>query len=167
VPDAETHDLLLMIEGRSAQALEAFAQALVAHGGKAEQIELISMDMSPAYPSGASRFFPQAQIVFDRFHLRQMAGQVVDRVRRELARAGADLKGALWALRGNEWTRSREQRQQRSALCNRYPKLGRAIGLRDMLQDILADEDQGTLRWWYKREKLSRLEPFRELAASI
>jgi transposase len=97
----------------------------------------------------------------------QMAGQVVDRVRKELARAGADLKGALWALRGNDWTRSREQRQQRSALYNRYPKLGRAIGLRDIFQDILADEDQGALRWWYKREKLSRLEPFRELGASI
>jgi hypothetical protein len=33
----------------------------VAHGGKAEQIELISMDMSSAYQSGASRFFPQAE----------------------------------------------------------------------------------------------------------
>ena len=75
VLDAQTHELLLMVEGRSAQALEAFAQALVAHGGKAEQIELISMDMSPAYQSGASQFFPQAQIVFDRFHLMQMAGQ--------------------------------------------------------------------------------------------
>ena len=69
VLDAEAHDLLLMVEGRSAEALEAFAQALVAHGGKAEQIELISMDMSPAYQSGASCFFPQAEIVFDRFHL--------------------------------------------------------------------------------------------------
>ena len=156
-----------MIEGRSAEALEAFAQALVAHGGKTEQIELISMDMSPAYQSGASRFFPRAQIVFDRFHLMQMAGQALDKVRKELARAGADLKGSLWALRGNEWTRSQEQCQQRSALCNRYPKLGRAIGLRDMLQDILADEDQEALRWWCKRAKLSRLEPFRELAASI
>ena len=57
VLDAETHDLLLMVEGRSAEALEAFAQALVIHGGKAQQIELISMDMSPAYQSGASRFF--------------------------------------------------------------------------------------------------------------
>ena len=119
------------------------------------------------YQSGASQFFPQAQIVFDRFHLMQMAGQAADQVRKELARAGADLKGALWALRGNEWTRSHEQRQQRSALCNRYPKLGRAIGLRDMLQDILADEDQEALRWWCKRAKLSRLEPFRELAQSI
>jgi len=36
-----------------------------------------------------------------------------------------------------------------------------------MLQDILADEDQEALRWWCKRAKLSRLDPFRELAASI
>ena len=69
-----------MVEGRSTQALEAFAQALVAHGGRTEQITLISMDMSPAYQSGASRFFPQAQIVFDRFHLMQVAGQALDKV---------------------------------------------------------------------------------------
>jgi transposase len=32
VLNTETHELLLMVEGRSAAALEAFAQALVAHG---------------------------------------------------------------------------------------------------------------------------------------
>jgi transposase len=85
VLDAETHELLLMVEDRNAEALEAFAQGLVAHGGKTEQIELISMDMSPAYQSGASQFFPQAQIVFDRFHLMQMAGQALDKIRKELA----------------------------------------------------------------------------------
>ena len=55
VLDAKTHELLLMIEGRSAEALEAFAQALVAHGGKTEQIELISMDMSKAERVSSSR----------------------------------------------------------------------------------------------------------------
>lgn len=56
-----------MAEGRGAQALEAFAQALGAHGGRSEQITLISTDMNPAYQSGASQFFPQAQIVFRSF----------------------------------------------------------------------------------------------------
>ena len=89
-----------------------------------------------------------------------MAGQALEKVRKELARQGADLKGSLWALRGNEWTRNDEQRQQRSALCNRYPKLGRAIGLRDMLQDILADEDQEALRWRCKPPSLVGSNPF-------
>jgi hypothetical protein len=43
VLDAQTHQLLLMVEGRRAAALEAFAQALVAHGGRSEQIALISV----------------------------------------------------------------------------------------------------------------------------
>lgn len=47
--DADTHQLLLMVEGRSAQALAAFAKELLAHGGAPEQIRLISMNMSEAY----------------------------------------------------------------------------------------------------------------------
>lgn len=167
VLDADTHRLLLMVEGRSAEAIEAFAGELKAHGGHPDQIELISMDMSPAYRSGAESFFPKAQIVFDHFHLMQKAGEAVDKVRKQLVREGADLKGSLWAIRGNDWTRSDEQRAQRSSLCNLYPKLGRAIGLRDALQDVLADEDEVALRWWCTRAKLSRLEPFRELAITI
>jgi transposase len=116
VLDAHNHELLLMVEGRSAEPLESVAKELVAHGGKAEQIELISMDMSPAYHSGAQRFFPKAEVVFDHFHLMQMAGEALDKVRKQLTREGADLKGSLWAIRGNERTRSEEQCQQK-ALC--------------------------------------------------
>ncbi len=43
-------------------------------------------------------------------------------------------------------------------------KLGRAMALRETLQDILADEDEESLRWWIRRAKVSRLEPFRKLA---
>jgi hypothetical protein len=32
-----------------------------------------------------------------------LAGQALDEVRRELQRQGADLKGAMWSLRGNAW----------------------------------------------------------------
>ena len=100
VLDAQTHELLLMVEGRSAQALEAFAQALVAHGGRTAQIALISMDMSPAYQSGARQFFPQAQIVFDRFHQRQTAGQALDKIRKGARAPGSRphgiALGAAW-----------------------------------------------------------------------
>jgi transposase len=47
--------------------------------------------------------FPKAQIVYDRYHLMVMAGEAVDEVRRSLQRQGAQLKGALWSLRGNPW----------------------------------------------------------------
>jgi transposase len=165
--DAEKHKLLLMVEGRSAEALKAFRKELETHGGKAEQIEIISMDMSPAYQKGAREYFPQAQIIFDRFHIMQMAGQALDEVRKELVREGADLKKSLWVIRGNEWNKSEEEWTQKNTLSKLYPKLGKAIGLREMLQDILAAEDVESLRYWCKRAKLSRLKPFRQLAITL
>ena len=162
--EVDTRALLLMVEGRGHEVFAAFAQALSEHGAQAQQIELICMDMSPAFKKGAQETFPQAEIVFDHFHIMQMAGKALDEVRKQVRREGADLNDSLWALRGNENTRSAEQIQRRRELCGRYPKLGRAMGLRETLQDILAEEDAESLRWWIRRAKLSRLEPFRKLA---
>jgi len=167
VLDADTRELLLMVEGRESTALLAFAQELLLHGGHPEQIELIGMDMSPAYIKGAKEHFPRARIVFDRYHVMLMAGRALDDVRKELRRAGADLSEGLWALRGNEWTRSDEQLARRRELCAQYPKLGRAMMLREVLQDILESEDEHSLRWWCWRASVSRLGPFKKLAESI
>ena len=122
VVDADTRELLFMAEGRESEAIGGFIKELVAHGGKAEQIELISMDMSPAYRKGAREHLPKARIVFDRFHVMQMAGKALDQVRKNLRQEGADLAGGLWALRGNSWTRSEEQLAIRRQLCKQYPK---------------------------------------------
>lgn len=167
VVDADTRELLFMTEGRESAAVAAFVAELRAHGGLPEQIELVAMDMSPAYRKGVREQLPQARIVFDRFHLMQMAGQALDKVRKALQRDGAELAGSLWALRGNVWTRSPEQLALRQQLCRQYPKLGRALMLRELLQDILADEDPTALRWWVTRARRSRLAPFRQLADSI
>jgi len=165
--DAESRELLLVVEGREGQALETFKKALIEHGGKPGQIKVIAMDMSPAYRKGARDHFPKARIVFDRFHLMQMVGKAVDQVRKEIRRGGADLTGGLWTLRGNSWNLSEERLQTREALCQQYPKLGRAIMLRDLLQDALEAEDAESLQWWCQRAMRSRLEPFKQLASSI
>ena len=88
--------------------------------------------------------------------------------RKSLRKQGADIfLGALWALRGNAWSRSQEQRLQREQLCKNYPKLGRAMASRDALQDVLAGEDISSLRWWLGWACRSRLDPFRKLARTI
>ncbi len=95
VTDADSRRLLFLAEGK---------------GKGSEQTERICMDMSLSYISGAKEQFPRAQIVFDRSHFMQMAGEVVDQIRKECVRQGLLPKGSLWALRGNEWTRSGEQK---------------------------------------------------------
>jgi transposase len=160
-----------MVEGRSAEALGAFAQALRDHGGEPAQIEAVAMDMSPAYVKGASEHFPHAQIIFDKFHLMLLAGQALDEVRRELQREGVELKGALWSLRGNAWNLSEERQAQRKTLCRQYTKLGRAMSLRETLQAIYASPDRAAaekdLQWWSRWAARSRLRPFRALAKTV
>jgi transposase len=170
VVDADTKELLFMVEGRSGEALEAFAAELIAHGGTAGQIEWISMDFSPAYQKGARDHFPQAKLAFDRFHLMQLAGKALDTVRKSLYReAGSKspLKGQRWSILGNVWTRSEDQQIQRKELAKTYPKLGRALGLREMLQDILTERSPEALKWWCARAGRSKLEPFCKLAKTV
>jgi transposase len=165
--DADSRDLLLMVEGRSGEALAQFAQAMPAHQGWPEQITHVIMDMSPAYIAGAQSVFPQARIVFDHFHIMKLAGEALDEVRKELRRQGAEMPGGLWAVRGNVWTRSAEQQELRQQLCGSYPKLGRAMALRETLQDVLATAEANSLHWWLGWAARSRLEPFRKLARTI
>ena len=164
VLDAESHDLLLMVEGRSAEAVADFVAAMPTHGAKAETITEVVMDMSPAYIAGVQTHFPNARIVFDLFHIMKLAGEALDAVRKNLRKQGADLVGALWAVRGNEWTRSQEQLELRRKLASAYPMLGRAIALREALQEVLADGDLPSIRWWLGWADRSRLEPFRKLS---
>jgi transposase len=171
VLDCDSGALLLMVEGRSSQALQAFAQALREHHGQPAQIQAIAMDMSPAYLKGAAQYFAQAKIVFDKFHVMMLAGAALDRVRRQLQGEGAQLKGALWSLRGNIWNLEPQRQKQRQSLCSQYTKLGRAMTLRDTLGAIYSSCDRRTadqqLQWWCGWASRSRLEPFRALAKTI
>jgi transposase len=165
--DAESRELLLMCEGRKADTVREFAEALRAHGGEPAQIEWLGLDMSGAYIAGAAAHLPQARLAFDHFHIAALAGKALDEVRRELARENGGMKGSRWAILGNEWTRSKEQAALRRAVCAQYPKLGRALGLRESLQDILATKDEESLRWWCGWAARSRLGPFQRLARTL
>ena len=170
IMDVDTRAVLFMAEGRNSQAVQAFAEALRAHGGTPEQIEWVSMDMLHCYTKGVRENFPNAQIVFDRYHLMVMAGEAVELIRRGLQREGADLKGSLWALRGNEWNLKPEQQEVRQTLSKRYKALGRALALRDALQDVYEaprEVGPGLLKEWCAWAGRSRLEPFQKLARTI
>ena len=168
--DAKTHRLLYVAEGRTSLAVEQFARALVARGGDPHHIKWVAMDMLHCYAKGVRQQFPAAQIVYDRYHLMVMAGEAVDEVRRSLQRQGAQLKGALWTLRGNPWNLDAEQLQTRTRLAQQYKPLGRALALRAALQDLYEATDSDgpeLLRRWCQWATRSRLAPFRKLAKTF
>lgn len=83
VTDQDTHEVLFATEGRGAHGLEEFARELKAHGGDPGRIAFITMDMNAGYEKGAALCFPNAEVVFDKFHVVAHMQKAVDEVRRE------------------------------------------------------------------------------------
>lgn len=170
--DSETGDLLFMTQGKGAETIAEFKAELPNHQGCPTKIEEIAMDMSPSYRSGAAEHFPDAVKVFDRFHVMQMVGKAMDVTRKELSIFVGGLgKGAMWALRGNEENLNPTQLEVRKDLCKKYKVLGRALALRDYIQDLWDCEDEEDaadhFKSWYAWARRSRISAFKELAASL
>jgi transposase len=163
--------LLFMTPERTAASVGQFVETMDAHGASAQQVRLAAIDMSAAYQKGVAEHLPQAKVVFDPFHVMKLAGEAVDGVRRELRAQGADVKGAMWALRGNWQNLKQEQRELRLSLCARHKAIGRSIALRESLQDTWQWPGPASaalhLKGWCSWAARSRLAPFQKLARTI
>ncbi len=165
--DANTGELLLMVEGRSNQAVVEFCAQMRLHGSEPEKVEWAGIDMSPAFIKGVRECFPQAQVVFDRFHVMQMAGKMVDEIRKAIHRQNSLVQGARWAVLGNEWNLSDEQREIRQDLCKLYPILAKALEIRDRLQDAYDQKSEELLQWWYRSASRCKHPQIKKLAKTI
>jgi len=167
IVDAESRELLFMTQGRKADTVKDFVEALKAHRGNPDQIKWVGLDMSGAYKSGVEEYLPNAEKSFDHFHIMKLAGDALDEVRRRLHAECSGLKDVRWTILGNEWNKSEEQLELRRVIASEYPKLGRAFGLRELLQDVLGERSEEGLRGWYSWACRCQLEPFQKLAKTI
>ena len=160
--------------GKSAETLGLFFAELGPERSKA--IEIVTMDMSAAYTKAVQDHAPQAEIVYDRFHVVQLLNAAVDEVRREAMRmAGEDekrfLKSSRWPLLKNPWNLTRKEREKLSDLQRTNRRLYRAYLLKESFQQIydapsLAHADK-LFSEWYAWAQRSALDPFRRFAATI
>ncbi|MCY3737486.1 MAG: ISL3 family transposase [Gemmatimonadaceae bacterium] len=110
--DLDERRLLYATEGRKWGVLGEFRNDLEAHGGSADSVEELCMDMSPAYIKGARESFPDAEITFDRFHVVQLLNQAVEKVRRTEQKERPELKRSRWLWLWNPERLSPTQRQR-------------------------------------------------------
>jgi len=110
---------------------------------------------------------PQAEKVFDRFHVMMLAGGAFEVVRKEVAsEAGGLGRGGMWALRGNAERLSEAMSEIRNRLVKE-----RAKNLREFLRDLwnYASRDLAELHFesWYSWARRSRLTSFKKLAITL
>lgn len=164
--------LLFATPGKDAETFAQFAEDLQAHGGSAEAITEVSMDLSPAFQKGAAEHLPNAQVTFDRFHLMKLVNEAVDAVRKGEALSQPDLKKSRWLWLKNPGKLSAKQSARlREILKNQNLKTAQAYQLRLTFQEIFTVQNrhQGAtlLKAWVENVKDSGLPPMVKVAYTV
>jgi transposase len=96
--DIDQARVLFATEGKDAATVAAFADDLAAHGGDAEAIDEVCIDMSPAFIKGTAEHLPNAAVTFDKFHAVKIVNDAVDQVRRAEQKGQSVLRGTrcIW-----------------------------------------------------------------------
>ena len=98
--DALKRRVLFVTEGRDAKTIKELAAYLDDLDCPPEQIDTVSIDMSPAFIKGVSEELPNARSIFDKFHVVWHANAAVAKMRCIEQRTTKSLKGFLEAING-------------------------------------------------------------------
>lgn len=172
VVDLDTGIIIHVGEGKGGDALEPFWERIRRNQVK---IEAVAIDMSPAYISAVTNNLPQAQIVFDHFHVIKLYNDELSELRKDVYREETEinkkklLKGTRWLLLKNDENLDdeREERNKlREALAINEP-LSIAYYLKEDLkllweQESKKDAEKFLGRWVAKAmaSKVERLKKF-------
>ena len=174
--------VIFATEGKDASTFEAFVKALGEHNGHPKAITQAAIDMSPAYRKGVRENLPNAQLVFDKYHVVALVNGAVDEVRRAEARqadeAGRrELKDSRWIFRKNPENLTDKQQARLAEMDLSHLATGVAYQMRLNLQRVYrcrtAETAQRKLSDWCrwvraKAKKLGELlDPMVRVAGSI
>lgn len=164
--------------GRSREDVRPFFELLGPEGCR--QLQAVGMDMNAAYELEVRRFCPQAQIVYDLFHVvAKYSREVIDRVRVDEANrlrhdkpARKVIKGSRWLLLRNRAHLTRPQDRVRLAeLLRANRRLLTVYLLKEDLKRLWRYRHSGYAYrfWknWYHRAIRSRIEPLKRFARRL
>lgn len=166
-------------EGKDAATLDGFFDELGTE--RSEAISAVSMDMGPAFAKSVSAHATKAVLCYDPFHVVALAGDALDKIRRQVwqdiralpdQNAARKFKGARWALLKNPGDLTDEQAATLRKLKAKGGELWRAYTLKEALRGVFAGDlteaDVGELldRFCSKASR-SGLKPFVTVAATI
>ena len=137
--DMESGHLIGVETGRKAEVLTAFLKRLPAQ--TAENIEAVAMDMGPAYQKSVRECLPNADIVFDRFHVMQNYSKAMSNQRRiefrKADRAGKEqLKGTHYLLLKNADKLNDKQANKLQTLLENNSNINTLYILKEQLQAL-------------------------------
>jgi transposase len=131
--------VLYAVPGKDYSTWPAFVNEFNKHGGDRNKISCVSMDMSKAFIKGVKDNCPNAEVVFDKFHLIAKANKAVNDIRKtEIRRGGRykDLKKTRWLWLKNPGNLTKKQVEHMDSIDQENLVTATAYQMRLSLQDI-------------------------------
>ncbi len=164
--------VVFVTEGRDHETVEQFAGFLGDHGGDNEAIGEVCQDMSEAYQKGVREHLPNAEITFDRFHVKQKLSEAIDEVRRAESKHHKQLlknTRYLWLKRPANL--SAKQQDWLDQLLQAPLQTARAYEWALKFDDFyaLADPDQAEeyLRRWIEEVRETEIHPLHKFCETL
>jgi transposase len=136
IMDLDQRRVVFADSDRDHTVLARFAEDLEAHGGDAEAVDRVCMDMSPAYEKGEGEHLPNAEVTFDKFHLMKNLNEAVDEVRRSEQKQREGLKRTRYLWLKNQEDLDKEDQTKVASLADAYPKTGLAHRLKEVFREL-------------------------------
>jgi len=175
VYDLERRVLLWVGEDRTEEAVKKFFTEELGRR-RCHTLRVVCMDMWAAYANLVREHAPNAQILFDRFHIVQHLNEAVEEVRRsEMRRLSLKervvFKRSRWLLLKNPWNLNPDQKERLSTLVRWNAPIVRAYYLKESFQlfwDYKQSQRAEThVQKWMTSAMRSRLEPFKRFVRML
>ncbi len=136
--DLKNHKVFDVALGRSEKALEPFLRRLQGR----EKVKVVVMDLSETYRSIVKKYFPNAMIVADRFHVVRLLNHQFLKIWRSLDPIGKNSRGLLSLIRRHEWNLNPEQRAKLAIYFTEIPGLEAVYRFKQDLMVLLLKKHQ-------------------------
>jgi transposase len=170
--DMTARDVIFATPGKDAETISRFTEELKKHNGNSDTITDVSMDMSPAFISGAGKNFINASITFDKFHVVKQLNEALDEIRRNEQKINPCLKGSRYIWLKNPSKLTVRQQNDLKTLSKENRRLSKAYQMKLTFQDIYhCTYDKETadfaIKKWLSWAMRSRLDPIKNFAKMV
>jgi len=169
--DMESKRVVHATPGKGSDTIAQIADYLTTKGTKKEEIEKVCIDLSPSFISGVREHFTEAQIVFDRYHVKALLNKAMDEIRKRELRLHQELKGHKYLFLKSNKNLSTKQKKERNELIELLPTIGESYRLKMLFDDFWEMENeqnaQGFLAYWCDKVDESKIFPLMKFARTV
>ena len=132
--DLKNHKVFDVVLGRSEASLRQYLSRLPGR----EQVQVVVMDLSETYRQIVRKYFPNAKIVADRFHVVRLINQHFLKLWQLQDPVGRKNRGLLSLMRRHQWNLSEAQKVRLTEYLERYPVLKALYFARHRLNKLMS-----------------------------